>query len=241
MFYARGHITVSDTDDRRSDSRQPIRLKVAYRTANSLVTEYTSSVSRGGCRLTAARPLNIGTTFLLEMYTPKAPRPLSVEGEVVWCNPAGAKYEIGIRYLAADKQREALNTVLDRLFAEHDYEQARLHPRVSVNLPLKDAHRPDREYSIRDLSRGGIGLRVPGDDLPEDLTRGALLVLAIGFPDSTPIELGAEIVWTARFPAAAGAAFVGIGAQQQEALDRLMRLHPPSLLHLTVGAPVTRS
>ncbi len=231
--------------ERRHHERRPIRLKVVFRSARALVTEYTTSVSKGGCRIACRQPLAVGTRFVFEMYANRAEQPVEVLGEVMWCRPSAepGMHDIGIRYLPSDRNHAALERMLDAIFAEHHYERARLHPRVPVNLIAQDAVNPERRHLVRDLSRGGMGLRLPADmDLPENVKPRTLVNLAVKIDGKPPIELGGEVVWTVqRRPgfthAAVGVAFLGLGAEQLDVVDALTRLERPAELLLTFGTP----
>jgi hypothetical protein len=213
-----------------------------YHSARSLMTEYTTSVSKGGCRLQTKQPLEVGTRFLFQMLSKKGSPPVEILGEVVWCKavPHANLHEVGIRYVPSDEKRGALEAVLDQIFRDHAFEKARLHVRVPVNLVAEDSVQPTRKYLVRDISRGGIGLRLPVDlDLPEDLKPRTLVNLAVKMGQEIT-EIGGEVVWTVqRRPglthAAVGVAFIGTRAAQQQTIDALIRLGRPAELRLTLA------
>lgn len=214
-----------------------------FKSARSLITEYTTSISKGGCRLQSKQALPVGTRFVFEMYATNAEAPVEVEGEVIWCGPSSESglHELGIRYLPSEEKRAALEKLLEEIFAEHRYEKARLHPRIPVNLVARDALSPEQRYLIRDLSRGGMGLRVPAEtSLPADLQPQALASLAVHFAGEPPLEVGGEVVWIAYgrkgfTHTAIGVAFVGIGLQHQQAIDGLIQLRRPVDLTIIFG------
>jgi type IV pilus assembly protein PilZ len=69
-------------DDRRSEARRPIELKVEYKRLNTFFADYTKNISRGGTFIKTARPLPIGTEFLFKLFIPGRAEPLTIHGEV---------------------------------------------------------------------------------------------------------------------------------------------------------------
>jgi len=230
--------------ERRLHPRRPIRLKVSFRNLRSLVTEYTTSVSKGGCQIQSKQALATGTRFVFEMYATKGDAPVEIGGRVTHCVPGAEPglYDIGIAYEPSEGKREALERVLDEIFAEHKFEKARAHPRIPVNLIAVDAGQPGRKYLVRDLSRGGMGLRMPGGQvLPPEVKPRSLVVVVVRLEGQPALEIGGEVVWTVQgrvgfTSSAVGVAFVGAGVAQQEAIDALSRLHRPAELVVTFTA-----
>jgi hypothetical protein len=226
--------------ERRAHPRQPIRLKVVYKSAQALVTEYTSSVSKGGCQLRAKRRLEVGTRFVFEMHARSAAEPLEVHGQVVRCDPAPEDgwYEIGIAYSPGTRRQPALGKILERIFTDHQHEAARRHPRVPVNLVVRDEQAPARRYLLRDLSRGGAGLRLPSRErAPRGLGPGAHLVLTVRRQQGPPVQLRAEVAWLVEGRAgfthgSFGVRFGVLGPRQLAALEALTRLERPAALTL---------
>jgi type IV pilus assembly protein PilZ len=70
------------SDDRRSEMRRPIELKVEYKRLNTFFADYTKNISRGGTFIKTARPLPIGTEFLFKLFIPGRAEPLTIHGEV---------------------------------------------------------------------------------------------------------------------------------------------------------------
>ena len=70
------------SDDRRSEVRRPIELKVEYKRLNTFFADYTKNISRGGTFIKTARPLPIGTEFLFKLFIPGRAEPLTIHGEV---------------------------------------------------------------------------------------------------------------------------------------------------------------
>ena len=45
----------------------PVRLRVTYKSAESLLSEFTRSVGKGAVTIESRKPLNIGTRFVFEL------------------------------------------------------------------------------------------------------------------------------------------------------------------------------
>ena len=64
-------------------SVQPVRLRISYRSPESLLQAFTKSVGKGGVSLPSQRPLERGTKFLFELTAESVSHPVEVLGEVV--------------------------------------------------------------------------------------------------------------------------------------------------------------
>lgn len=109
-------------DERRTEDRAPITLRVDYRRLNTFFADYTKNISKGGTFIRTTKPLEIGTSFNFVLSMPKASAggggnetvELSLEGVVKWVvreaegaadKPAG----MGIQFVfATDAQRLAV-------------------------------------------------------------------------------------------------------------------------------------
>lgn len=76
---------MTETDDRRDESRAAITLKVDYKRLNTFFADYTKNISKGGTFVRTNRPLAIGTEFVFVLTVPE-PRSVHLEltGEVKW-------------------------------------------------------------------------------------------------------------------------------------------------------------
>ena len=110
----------SDADERRTELRAPIELKVEYKRLNSFFADYTKNISRGGTFIKTGKPLPIGTEFLFKLYVPHLEGPLEIHGEVQWivteAEVADGQREepgMGIRFVYRDgiPREEVLRTV----------------------------------------------------------------------------------------------------------------------------------
>jgi len=224
-------------DDRRDHVRRPIRLKVGYKKAHTLVTEYTKSISKGGCCFESKQPLPVGTLFLFEMYAKGLSLPVEVEGEVVRCEQAADHYDIGIHYVASEERRTALEAALDKIFAEHQWERSRAHPRIPANFFAQGGHGDDRRYLITDISLGGFGVAVPPGPNPAGILPGtpALLVLQEA---ATKVDLSAEVAWILAAQEGMpqgriGLKFTKLTPAEHQLVESVQRLHLPIEATLT--------
>lgn len=134
-----------------------IRLRVGYRSVQSLVKEYTASLGRGGCLLVTRKAVAPGARFLFEMSCDEVGDLLVVEGEVVRVRPVNAEceaYELAVRYRSSPSTRAALDVLLASIEVDSSYPVVREAPRIPVNLPADDSVGHVR-YVVRDVSRGG--------------------------------------------------------------------------------------
>jgi uncharacterized protein (TIGR02266 family) len=184
--------------DRRVHERRPIRLQVGYRTAHSLVTEYTRSISKGGCLLELRHPVAIGTLFIFEMSAPGLPDPVEVQSRVVRVDPPDERglYPVALEYIAtSEEKRRALDSAIDRIFAEQERQGMRRHPRIPVNLLAQDSRLAGRRYLVRDLSLGGMGIRMPDfGEPPPEIRKGTPVLIAIE-AGGEKVDLSGEVVW----------------------------------------------
>jgi len=217
----------------------PIRFRVRYRSPESLVTEYTKCVSKGGCELVAKRPIARGTRFVFEMSTSGQSEPLQIEGEVVRVRPikATSNFEVGVQYRSSGPQREVVDALLSRIGVDPNYELVRRHPRIPVNLVACDGHRPVA-YLIRDLSRSGM--RIEGRSFADDIRVGTPVELAawlVGQP--TPITIRGQVAWLQRgsriVRTLMGVKFDAMEDPAAMVIDGMTRLLRPQDLRLTIG------
>jgi type IV pilus assembly protein PilZ len=114
-------------DDRRSDPRQPIELKVEYKRLNTFFADYTKNISRGGTFIKTSRPLSIGTEFLFKLFVPNLEEPLSIHGEVQWvvteedaaAQGGEAEAGMGIRFVYREgDDKETIARTVERLMVD---------------------------------------------------------------------------------------------------------------------------
>lgn len=225
--------------ERRKDPRRPIRLKVTYKSAESLVTEYTTCLSKGGCAMVTEREVARGTKFVFEMYATDHHAPLEVEGEVVRVQPIEGtrKFEIGIRYVTAGAQREVLDDLISRIMVDPSFRELRRYPRIPVNLVAHDRD-PHIRYLIRDASRGGICIE--GRTVSNDVHAETPIDLKVWLREqTTPISIRGAVAWLHRSSRPVrtrmGVRFDPLDDSQLMVIEGIVRLMRPHRLELSLG------
>jgi uncharacterized protein (TIGR02266 family) len=100
-------------DDRRSDERYAVALRVDYEDADDLVSDYTQNLSRGGACVASSRVLEEGTAIKLSLSFPGLIEPIRVEAIVRWCK-TGEEPLLGIEF-AGEPERDKLAGVIERI------------------------------------------------------------------------------------------------------------------------------
>jgi type IV pilus assembly protein PilZ len=111
-------------DDRRSNPRHAITLRVDYKRMNTFFADYAKNISKGGTFIRTGKPLEVGTEFVFVLSIPGQADQLQLRGEVMWTvddsqgteeHPAG----MGIRFrFVDDAERSQLETFVEKLMAE---------------------------------------------------------------------------------------------------------------------------
>ena len=108
------------SDEKRSDPRAPIELKVDYKRVNSFLADYTKNISKGGTFIGTDKPLPLGTRFHFRISVPQLPEAISLTGEVAWIPPAGEPPGMGIRFIYADGEgRASFEARVEELMRKH--------------------------------------------------------------------------------------------------------------------------
>ena len=128
-----------DSDERRSDPRHPIELKVEYKRLNAFFADYTKNISRGGTFIQTDKPLPVGTEFVFKLYVPTLEEPLRIRGRVKWvveaeaaegvpqgqaeggrpATQAGGAPGMGIRFVySTDDERRQVERAVERLMVD---------------------------------------------------------------------------------------------------------------------------
>jgi hypothetical protein len=217
-------------------SREPVRLKVTYKTPETLLGEFTRSVGKGGVAIESRRKLDLGQRFVFELWAKGLKTPVEVLGEVVQCNPlTKGKYLLNIRYDSAT-DRKGLDEMLQRINDSHQYEKVRKHPRVPLMLRATQEAPYSPSYAIRDISLGGLGIEIESDKVPPAVKVGTPFLCDIWLSIGT-LSLYGEIVWVAIPPPdrakwlspAFGVRFGKLRPESKENLARILNLRglPP--------------
>jgi hypothetical protein len=208
--------------------REPIRLKVSYKTPEALLGVFTRSVGKGSVALETHRKVAVGTQFLFELHANGVPEPVEVVGEVIQVRPgAKGKFLLGIRYDPGGG-RKGIDAVLRRIFDAHKLEKVRRHPRVPIYLRATDESPQSPSYLIRDISRGGVGVEVQTHALPRAVQVGAPVLIEVWL-SLGPLSLHGEVVWQFTPPAESGQWInpsfgVNFGKLRQDTVERLERI-----------------
>ncbi|HEX8822847.1 MAG TPA: PilZ domain-containing protein [Archangium sp.] len=211
-----------------------VRLKVAYKKPEALLSEYTRSVGQGGVTLQVQKSLPLGTRFVFEMHNPGVAVPVEVVGEVVrvTSQPDG-RYMITVKY-DAGMDRGGLDAVLQRIFDLQAFEKLRRYPRIPLRLLATEEETPFAPpYFVKDLSRGGVGLEVEMPGLPASVKVGMPFMLEMELTLGT-LMLHGEVAWTSSGGAEVlptfGVTFGTLGPDTVERLEKLLSLEslPPA-------------
>ncbi len=179
------------------DSDGSIRLKVSYKSASSLLNEFTRTVGKGSVALESKKKVKVGTRFVFEMHESGANTRIEVIGEVVSVTPlANGKHLLNIRYDPGGA-REGLDGVLARIFEDQTkYEKMRKHPRVPINLRATEDAPYSPSFLVRDISGGGVGVEVESPTVPKAVALASPFLLEIWLSIGT-LSLHGEIAWLA--------------------------------------------
>ena len=208
-----------------------VRLKVAYKTPQSLLGEYTRSVGQGGVTLETRRGLPLGTRFTFELHAGGMPRPVEVMGEVVQVEPREAqRYLLTVRY-GVSQDRTGLDAMLQRIFSTQEHQGLRRFPRLPLNLRAIEPAPLSPLFRVRDISKGGVGLQVQAPTLPRRVHVGTHFLLEMNLQEG-PLMLHGEVVWTSSVtqrhsetvPPGFGASFGRLRPQMQRRLEALLAL-----------------
>jgi hypothetical protein len=230
---------------KQADGRS-VRLKVNYKSAHTLISEFTRSVGKGGVTIESRKTVPLGTRFIFELYANGVTQPVEVFGQVLQISPAlHGKHFLHIRYDPAT-DRKGLDVLIQRIFEAHQYEKARKHPRIPLNLRGTEDAPYSPQYVIRDISLGGVGVELEADRLPSHLRIGRPFLLEVWLSLGT-LMLHGEILWTFNPPTerakllnpAFGVQFGKLRPDTVERLEEIIRLHglprPPWKARLSFG------
>jgi hypothetical protein len=215
----------------------PVRLKVAYKTAEGLISEFTRSVGKGGVAIESRKNLPIGTQFVFELHAQgmKIP-PVEVFGEVVQVTQSSrGRYLLNIRY-EQGTDRQGLDALLARIFESHKYDKVRKHARIPIQLRATEEAPYSPSFMIRDISLGGLGVEVEAPQLPKTLRMATPFLLEMSISLGL-LVLHGEVVWIFTPPAerakwlypSFGVRFGKLRPDSQERLEKILSLRglPP--------------
>jgi PilZ domain len=206
---------------RAHDEAQCVRLKVAYKKPEALLSEYTRSIGQGGVTLQTQKSLPPGTRFVFEMHNPGVATPVEVLGEVVRVMPLpNGRFAITVKY-DPGMERGGLDAVLQRIFDLQAFEKLRRYPRIPLRLSAQEETPSAPRFFVRDLSRGGVGLEVEAPALPQSVKVGMPFLLEMDLALG-PLMLHGEVAWTSAGGAEVMPTFgVNFGTLRPDTVERL--------------------
>ncbi len=222
----------------------PVRLKVTYKTPESLLGELTRSVGRGGVRIESKKALPIGTEFVFELRSPGVREPVEVSGRVMSVSEvAPGRHALLIKY-EAPKEREGLDAVIRRIFETAQFDKKRKAPRIPMHVRATENKPASPTYRLRDISLGGVGVDVEGETLPSHLRVGTAFLLQLKL-STGQLSLAGEVVWavatrSGTVPPCVGVRFKALEPKMAALLDDLLKLKalptPPWIARVWFGA-----
>jgi len=94
-------------EDKRTTNREPVEIKVEYRTMGSFLSEWSDNLSRDGIFVQSSHPLKIGTQVRLVFSLPDIPLLFDLNGVVRWQRQAKDnkpnKPGMGIEFMQMDE------------------------------------------------------------------------------------------------------------------------------------------
>ncbi len=224
----------------------PVRLKVSYKSPESLLGELTKSVGRGGVRIETRKPLPVGTKFVFELRSPGVRDPVEVSGTVLTvAETSPGKYVLHIRY-EPPRTRLGLDGVIKRIFETSQFDKNRKAPRIPLHVRATE-NRPDAPtYRLRDISSGGVGIDVEADTLPRHIKVGVSFLIQMKLTTGL-LSVPGTVVWAVStrggdtLPPRVGVAFGKLNPQVTQLLDDLLTLKalptPPWIARVSFGEP----
>jgi hypothetical protein len=224
----------------------PVRLKVAYKSAESLLGELTKSVGRGGVRIETKKALPVGTKFVFELRSPGVRDPVEVHGTVLTVTEtAPGRFALHIRY-EPPKNRAGLDGVIKRIFETSRYDKKRKFPRIPLHVRATENRPEAPTYRLRDISSGGVGIDIEGDTLPRHIKVGAPFLIQMKLTAGT-LSVPGQVVWAVStrasdtMPPRVGVAFGQLEPKTAQLLDDLLTLKalptPPWIARVQFGEP----
>ena len=228
------------------DDVTPVRLKVNYKSAHTLIAEFTRSVGQGGVTIESRKTVPLGTRFVFELFAQGVKQPVEVFGQVLQVSPGlHGKHLLHIRYDPAT-DRKGLDVLIQQIFEVHRYEKVRKHPRVPLNLRGTEDAPYSPQYVVRDISLGGVGVEVEAEKLPAHVQISRPFLLEVWLSLGTLMLYG-EILWTSHPPPerakllnpAFGVQFGRLRPDTLERLEAIVKLQglppPPWKARLSFG------
>jgi hypothetical protein len=216
-------------------SPAPVRLRIAYKTAVDALHEVTRNLQRGEVTLETRKAVEVGTQFIFEMYGNGLGVPALVHADVIAVKPAvEGGFFVTLRY-SHGTTRDGFELLLRHVYETQRQDTTRRHPRLPLHVRAVE-HTQQTTYLVRDLSSGGLGVLVEGNDLPQRVQVGAPFLLEIDLPAGV-MPLHGEVSWVASAPGAEealrpsfGVSFGKLRTQARDTVKKLLlqkNLPPP--------------
>ena len=157
LVYLKDYLTQAmnakaDGDERRTDLRVPVNLRVRYHTGETFANNYIHNLSSGGVFISTPRPLPLDTPVKLHIIFEDKNIEIEVEGKVVWENTQNGRLSditkpgMGIKFL---KKSPEAQEIIDELV--HNT----LKERIKLDEELKEEgkKRKDSEGRVKDIRK----------------------------------------------------------------------------------------
>jgi Tfp pilus assembly protein PilZ len=223
---------------------KPVRLRVAYRQPERLLSEYTKSAGRGGVLIETKKSLPVGTKFVFEMHCEGMKEVVELEGAVVAITAKNAERHIlHIRYDVLDA-RLGIDATLQMIFQGNRIDRKRNHARIPLVVRAVDERPNAIALRVRDISVGGIGFEVEGKLTPNYISVGEPTLFQIKMTDGL-LSLHGHVNWKAEargdsLNAQFGMQFGRLNDATLKRVERLVRLqglpHPPWIAKVAFGS-----
>lgn len=105
---------------KRQFDRAPVLFKVDYRTVDRFFTDFAENLSAGGMFISTPRPLDPGSTIIIEFILPVVQETLKVKAEVMWVRKraiaANERRGMGVRFEdLSQEDRERIDAIVSTL------------------------------------------------------------------------------------------------------------------------------
>ncbi|HID98014.1 MAG TPA: TIGR02266 family protein [Thermodesulfobacteriaceae bacterium] len=112
---------VSADSGKRAARRAPAVIQVDYRTVDRFFTDFAENLSTGGLFIATPRPLEPGTTLILEFLLPECHHPIRVKAEVMWNTSKlrrmkGQRRGMGLKFAnLSQRDRKKIDVIVSKL------------------------------------------------------------------------------------------------------------------------------
>lgn len=220
-----------------------VRLRVSYKSPQALLGELTRSVGRGGVRIESHRSLEVGTKFIFELKSTDTHEPVEVQGTVMSVSESSpGKYVLHIRY-EPPKTRVGIEAVLNRIFNIAKADAKRKHARIPLQVRAVGESPNSPIFRLRDISRGGVGIDIESEAMPNQITIGTPFLLMMKLTTGQ-LAVPGDVVWVVSskhdgLPLRIGVGFGLLTPATANLLDDLIALRalpaPPWIARISFG------